>query len=110
MDAADELIRLASLPARLREQIQLAERPGATPCWVWTGRHNRNGYGRAWCERTKREPVAHRLLYERLIGPIRPGLILDHICRVRACCNPWHMEPVTVAINTARGEAVLFHK
>jgi hypothetical protein len=29
--------------------------------------------------------------------------VLDHKCRVRRCCNPQHLEPVTTRENTARG-------
>jgi hypothetical protein len=50
----------------------------------------------------------HRVVYVLLVGEIPEGLILDHKCRVRWCCNPEHLEPVTVQVNTIRGEAVLF--
>jgi len=78
-----------------------------THCWVWAGRWNSgNGYskvcwkGKAW--------VVHRLVYTLMLGEIPQGLVLDHLCRRRYCCNPLHQEPVTVAVNTARGLAVLF--
>lgn len=74
--------------------------------WLWTGELNRNDYGRlsVMGERL----MAHRLSYERHVGPIPEGLILDHTCRVRSCINPAHLEPVTVQVNTLRGEALLF--
>lgn len=77
-----------------------------TGCWIWTGRLNRNGYGRAAI--AGREPVAHRAVYEALVGPIPSRRVLDHLCRNRRCVNPSHLEPVTVATNTHRGTAVLF--
>ena len=90
------------LPEQLRVRIQASD----CGCWIWTGRLNRNGYGRAyWCGL---EPVAHRLVYELLIGAIPPGLVLDHLCRRRECVNPQHLEPVTIRVNTLRGEAPLF--
>lgn len=77
-------------------------------CWVWVGRKNRNGYGRA-CWQGK-EPVAHRLVYELVVGTIPEGMFLDHLCRNRACCNPEHLEPVTPQVNTLRGNTILFKK
>jgi hypothetical protein len=77
-------------------------------CWIFAeaGRENRNGYGRLrW---GGRELMAHKLSYEAHIGPIPKGLILDHTCRMRACINPAHLEPVTHQVNTLRGEALLF--
>jgi hypothetical protein len=49
---------------------------------------------------------AYRITYETLVGPVPNGLELDHLCRVRACVNPGHLEPVTHRVNTLRGETV----
>lgn len=57
-----------------------------------------------------RRKMVHRIVCEALVGPIPPGLLLDHKCRRRACCNPKHLEPVTPLENTLRGEAKLFEK
>lgn len=96
------LNRLSSL-ITLRPHYELP-----TMCWFYLGRLNRNGYGRvAW---NGREPVLHRVLYELHTGIILPRtIVLDHLCRVRCCCNPDHMDPVTVQVNTRRGLAVLFN-
>lgn len=75
-------------------------------CWVWLGQENRNGYGRL--RRFGKRVMAHKYYYELLKGPIPKDLVLDHLCRIRACVNPEHLEPVTVQINTLRGEAKLF--
>lgn len=79
-----------------------------TGCWwfVELGRENRNGYARLRWQ--GRELMAHRLSYEAHVGPIPDGLVLDHTCRNRCCVNPAHLEPVTVQVNTLRGEALLF--
>ena len=100
---------LLALPERITEHIRLADIPHPrleTLCWLWLGRLNRNGYARFCWE--GREPVGHRVTYEVYRKPIPRRLVLDHLCRCRACINPWHMEPVTVKINTQRGDAVLF--
>jgi len=97
------------LPANLRAKLRILSAPAPgldSPCWEWIGRLNRNGYGRI--RHRGREPVAHRAVYEELVGRIKPKLVLDHRCRMRRCCNPLHLEPVTVRANTRRGEAVLF--
>ena len=73
-----------------------------------TGRLNRNGYGRVCFN--GREPVVHRLVYELLVGMIPTEYVLDHLCRNRRCCNPEHLEPVTMRENTIRGEAVLYDR
>src|SRR5690606_19098864 len=46
---------------------------------------------------------AHRLGWILTNGPVPDGLVLDHLCRNRACCNPSHLEPVTIGENTRRG-------
>lgn len=70
-------------------------------CWLWTAAKNTDGYGRF--KGIDRLVQAHRFAYEQLIGPIPEGLHLDHLCRVRACVNPAHLEPVTLTENLRRG-------
>lgn len=92
------------LPDRIADRIQPCPNTG---CWLWEGRWDSgNGYGKvSWRGRTW---MAHRLVYVLLVGPIPEGHHLDHRCRVRPCCNPDHLEPVTPRENTLRGEAVLY--
>ncbi|WP_354643940.1 HNH endonuclease signature motif containing protein [Kitasatospora camelliae] len=77
-------------------------------CWTWTGAVDRSGYGllsnSAGLDR-KRMVKAHRWCYEFLRAEIPPRLELDHLCRNRACVNPWHLEPVTSRVNTLRGRS-----
>src|ERR1700743_2238118 len=70
-------------------------------CWNWTGSLTDAGYGRIRRKGFK-EKLAHRILYEMVIGPIPAGLELDHICRNRSCVRPDHVEPVTHAENMRR--------
>jgi hypothetical protein len=72
-----------------------------TPCWVWQRTKNDKGYGRVWDD--DRMAPAHRVYYERYVGPIPAGHQLDHLCRKPACVNPAHLEPVTPVENTRRG-------
>lgn len=53
---------------------------------------------------------AHRFSYERAVGPIPAGLQIDHLCRVRACVNPAHLEPVTCGENVRRSWAAMPRK
>jgi len=81
------------------------EKRSADECWPWIGHRNSQGYGRFY--RGEHDTVpAHRLAYELLVGPIADGLVIDHLCRNRACCNPAHMEPVTNGENVRRGIGV----
>jgi hypothetical protein len=73
-------------------------------CWIFTGALTEKGYGRIRGV-NKKMVVAHRAMYEELRGPIPDGEELDHICWVRACVNPDHMEPVTHAENIRRSRA-----
>ena len=74
-----------------------------TGCWLWAGALNRDGYGIA--NRQYRTRMAHSISYEFVFGPIPEGLELDHLCRVRCCVNPDHLEAVTHLENCQRGTA-----
>lgn len=74
---------------------------GPNRCILWTA-GTRGGYGVFVPVHSKRM-AAHRWAYERLRGPIPEGLDLDHLCRVRHCVNPWHLEAVTRGENVRRG-------
>ena len=71
-------------------------------CWLWIASREGGGYGRFYLTHGHGVP-AHRFAYELLVGPIPPGLEIDHLCRNRACVNPAHLEPVTHRINDLRG-------
>lgn len=73
----------------------------STGCWIFQGAL-RNGYGAISIE--KKTVYTHRYSYERLVGPIPDGLVIDHLCRNRACCNPEHLEPVEQRVNCLRGD------
>lgn len=82
------------LPPRVAGKIEV----DADDHWMWTGWLDR-GYGvshapnpvRPACGMTR----AHRAVYALLVGD--PGENLHHECGVKACCNPYHMTPLTIA-------------
>lgn len=66
-------------------------------CILWCGEIDRYGYGKLSGK------LAHRIVYESEVGPIPKDLVIDHLCRTRACVNVEHMEIVTRAENVLRG-------
>jgi hypothetical protein len=80
----------------------------ATGCWLWTGEVTDKGYGRFYVNaRSGPQRVrvrAHRWAVEQLGGhTIPPGLVVDHLCRVRRCVNPDHLDIVSARENSRRG-------
>lgn len=70
---------------------------------LYAGSVNTDGYGIVLAN--GKQYRAHRVMYENLVGEIPAGLYIDHLCRVRLCINPDHMEPVGNVTNIMRGEA-----
>ena len=62
-------------------------------CWLWTGYVNSWGYGTVWSSAAKKVRYAHRVSYEQKTGLTIPdGMDINHLCRVRCCVNPDHLE------------------
>jgi hypothetical protein len=75
-----------------------------TGCHLWAGVLGDTGYGR-FTQRLGNKTFnvqAHRFAYEHAKGPIPAGMEIDHLCRVRVCVNPDHLEAVTRKENWRR--------
>lgn len=83
---------------RIHRNVEIMTESG---CWIWMAALMNEGYG--IIEINKEHALAHRVSYETFVGPIPEGLHIDHLCRVRCCVNPKHLEPVTCAENLRRG-------
>lgn len=95
--------RRATFPVQVRFWTKVDVSQGPTGCWLWMGSLTDRGYGAPFRLDDDRKVSPHRLAYELLVGPIPEGLQLDHLCRVRNCVNPAHLEPVTCQENLLRG-------
>lgn len=87
-----------NLPLRIENKIEKVTESG---CWIWTG-YDHGGYGRL--RFGGKRSLAHRVVFELTNGPVPEGLELDHLCRVRCCVNPDHLEPVHHRENMLRGD------
>jgi hypothetical protein len=95
-------------PRRVQEHVKARvihdDRGHETPCWIWQSGVNGAGYatGRpAGCD----HGLMHRISYEAFKGPIPIGFTIDHVCYVKNCVNPAHLEAVTQSENTRRAWA-----
>lgn len=75
----------------------------STGCWLWQRYVMPNGYCYIGVGGRGNNQYAHRVSYERFKGPIPDGMQVDHLCRVRHCVNPDHLEAVTQRENALRG-------
>lgn len=96
------------LPPRFWAKVAVGPAPSYAPllgsCWMWTGAMAGPGAEKYGYLRVDGKTIkAATLAYEAMVGPVPDGLHLDHLCRVRGCIRPTHLEPVTVQENMLRG-------
>jgi hypothetical protein len=90
-------------PLKERFMEKVSPEPN-TGCWLWAAVTSR-GYGQI-CGEDGKMKAAHRTSYEMFVGPISPGLQIDHLCKVTCCVNPEHLEAVTPLVNTLRSNGL----
>jgi len=73
-------------------------------CLLWAGAINKDGYGVVVID--NREVLLHRVSYEAIISCIVHGYEIDHLCRIRRCFNPFHLEQVPHRVNVLRGNGL----
>lgn len=95
--------RRAQFTSRLSRNLILLD----TGCKLWRGRINNAGYARLNVYENSRVVTiyAHRLFWTLANGRNPPrNLQIDHLCRVRHCVNPEHLELVTPRTNVRRAK------
>lgn len=96
------------IPDNIYGQRFLSQIAYVGDCWIWTG-NVKSGYGQMHIkleDGTSTTKSTHVLAYVWLKGAVPEGLQLDHLCRIRCCCNPDHLEPVTCRENLLRGDTL----
>lgn len=88
------------LTQRELDRLWAHVREDAQGCWIWSGRRYPSGYGGFSLGRET--TYTHRIMYMIFVGEIARGLHTDHLCRIRECCNPDHLEAVTCRENVMR--------
>lgn len=91
------VITVHGTPAPIARRIDVND----NGCWLWQGALYPDGY--AMVSYRNKTHQGHRLMYRLLVGEVPAGLVLDHLCRVRKCVGPQHLEPVTPRENLRRG-------
>lgn len=96
--------RLAELAPRIADKVTIDPQTG---CWIWEGTRNGGGYGEVrW---NGPMAAAHRVVRHLLVGDVDPSpgygpaLVLDHVCRCRACVSPFHLTVITNRENCVVG-------
>ena len=69
-----------------------------TGCWVWQGYTSPKGYGQMKFQ--GRAHWVHRVSHATFNGGIPDGMTINHTCSNPSCCNPDHLETMTISENS----------
>jgi hypothetical protein len=95
------MLGLHDLPPEIAAHIKV----DANGCWLWQ-RATAKGYGTGFL--LGRQVTIHLVVYRILVDLVPPGMVLDHSCRIKRCCNPSHLEPVTQLENVRRAGELMY--
>ena len=95
---------MANIPNWIKKRIVMGD------CWEWSGSILPNGYGRIDRGKKYDTKLAHRLVYEALVGELDGSLVIDHICGNGLCVNPKHLEQVSQKENVYRAKTSIGYK
>lgn len=101
-----------SIPSRVLERIwDRVDVGGVDECWLWRLSVGSHGYGQVgWHENGRTVmTTAHRVAWIATYGPIVDDLTVDHLCRIRRCCNPAHLRLLTLAENSGLANGAKTH-
>ena len=85
---------------RILRKCQHAETGFSSPCWIWCGRIDTEGYGE--CKYNGAKRFTHRIAYAWRTGKAPANRVIDHKCQQRACCNPAHLRAMTADRHNAK--------
>lgn len=75
---------------------------GPEACWPWLGGLSGQGYGHIARPNETKEGYAHRYIFEKTHGTIPKDMTVDHRCANTLCCNPAHLQLLTLRQNIQR--------
>jgi hypothetical protein len=94
---------MVRIPNTVERMLRINVDRSSGDCWIWKSPIGHNGYGKAHI--MSRAYLAHRVFYKHYKGDIPEGFQIDHLCKVRNCVNPDHLEAVPPHINNYRSES-----
>ncbi len=85
------------------ERLRAKSTTNEKGCWLINTSLDKDGYHVA--SYRGKAVRAHKKMFIILKGEIPEGMVIDHLCRNRNCCNPEHLEAVSIRENILRGES-----